>query len=88
MISTRQFLAAVGFAFVAAWIGFDNFGYAVLCLVGLVVFYVAGIYLEGAVDVDEIQSRLTGRDRGGSNAPTAPSPPPPPPRPRTQNRVH
>jgi hypothetical protein len=58
MISTRLFLAAVGFAFVAVWIG-TNFGDAVLCLVGAVVFYIAGIYLEGVIDVDELRERLT-----------------------------
>lgn len=88
MISTRQYLAAVGFAFVAAWIGFSNFGYAILCLVGAIIFYVAGVYLEGVVDLDQLQERLTGRSAGQPASRTPPAPAPPrPARPRSGPRV-
>jgi len=55
---TRNHLAAMlGFAFVAAWIGF-NFGYAVLCLVGAAAFYFVASFLEGGVDLGELQARF------------------------------
>lgn len=62
----KQFGALLGFLFVAAWIGF-NFGYAVLCLVGAALFYLVASYLEGDVDLVELQSRLS--PRGGIGAP-------------------
>lgn len=72
MITARQSLAALGFAFVAAWIGFSSFGYAILCLLGALVFYGAGTYLEGVIDTDVLRERLTGRP------PTTPANPQPP----------
>lgn len=60
MTDRRLFAAALGFAFVAAWIGF-NFGYALLCLVGAAVFYAAAGVLEGDVDLGELQARFTRR---------------------------
>jgi len=86
-MSQRQFLALLGFAFVAAWIGFD-FGSAVLCLVGAAVFAGVAAVLQGQVDLGELQQRVRsgagtqGPDPYGSPAPApAPSPAyPPPPR--------
>ena len=43
----------------AAWIGF-NFGYALLCLVGAAVFYLAASLLEGEIDLGELQVRPRG----------------------------
>lgn len=68
----KQFGALLGFLFVAAWIGFD-FGYAVLCLVGAALFYLVASYLEGDVDLVELQSRLS--PRGGIGAPAGPPQP-------------
>lgn len=74
-MTTKQFAAVLGFAFVAAWIGF-NFGYALLCLVGAGVFYLASNFLESSeLDLSEIQSRLGGGGGDGGQ-------PTPPPRPR------
>jgi hypothetical protein len=57
MTITRKNLAALlGFAFAAAWIGF-NFGYAVLCLVGAAVFYLAASVWEGELDLGELLQR-------------------------------
>lgn len=70
-MSTKQFAALLGFAFVAAWTGF-GFGYAVLCLAGAVSFYLAAGVREGEIDLAELQSRL-----GGAASPVAnPAPPP------------
>ena len=69
----KQFASVVGFAFVAAIIAF-NFGYALLCLLGAGAGYAVASYLEGSLDVGELQSRFNARDR----SPSAPPPPPPP----------
>jgi len=71
-MTPQQFGAVLGFAFVAAWTGL-GFGYAILCLVGAGVFYVAANFLEESdLDLSDIQSRLS---PGSSAQPTAPSPP-------------
>lgn len=70
MTDTKRFAAVMGFAFIAAWIGF-NFGYAVLCLVGAAAFYAAASYLEGDVDLAELQDRL-GRGGGEPRSPARP----------------
>ena len=57
MITLKHYLGLLGFLFVAAWIAF-NFGYAVLCLVGAVVFYAIGAFLEGEWNVSDVQSRM------------------------------
>lgn len=57
MITIKHYLALLGFLFVAAWIGFD-FGRAVLCLVGAVVFYLVGEVLQGELDLGEMQARM------------------------------
>jgi hypothetical protein len=66
MMNQKQLLAVLGFAFTAAWIGF-NFGYAVLCLVGAALFYAAGSVAEGELDLPEIQDRLRGGGGQGSS---------------------
>ncbi len=60
MMSSKQFAAALGFAFVAVWITL-SFGWAVLCLVGALAFYAAALLLERGFDLSEIQSRFGGR---------------------------
>jgi hypothetical protein len=62
MITPKHFAALMGFAFVAAWIGF-SFGEAILCLVGAVLFYYAAAVLEGDLDLGELQARLSGGQR-------------------------
>lgn len=57
-MNLKQFLALIGFLFVAAWIAFDNFGYAILCLVGAAVFYGIGAVLQGELDLGDMQSRI------------------------------
>jgi hypothetical protein len=76
MMSPGQFTAALGFAFVAIWIGFD-FAAAILCLVGALVFYLGGVLLLGQLDLADLQNRL--RTNLGQ---------PPPPRPPTPPRAH
>jgi hypothetical protein len=57
LINLKYYLGLLGFLFVAAWIAL-NFGDAVLCLIGAIVFYAVGSVLEGEVDLGEMQSRL------------------------------
>jgi len=57
MITLKHYLGLLGFLFVAAWIAFD-FGRAVLCLVGAVVFYLAGEVVQGELDLGEMQARI------------------------------
>jgi hypothetical protein len=79
-MNTRKYLAAVlGFAFVAAWIRF-GFGDAILCLLGAATFYAVASFLEGDLDLADLQSRLPS---SRTTTPTAP-----PPRPRPRPRVH
>lgn len=69
MITSKHLAAALGFAFVAAWIGF-SFGYAVLCLVGAGAFYLVAAYFEGELDLGELGDRLSpGRSSPGRQAP-------------------
>ncbi|MEJ7568497.1 MAG: hypothetical protein WKF41_09565 [Gaiellaceae bacterium] len=60
MMTSSQFAAALGFAFVAVWIAM-GFGSAVLCLAGAAVFYAVVLLVRGDVDLAEVQSRLGGR---------------------------
>lgn len=77
-MTTRKYLAAIlGFAFIAAWIGF-GLGDAVLCLLGAAIFYAVASFLEGDLDLVELQGRL----RSNQTNPTAPTP-----RPRPRARV-
>ena len=64
MMNLKQFLALLGFLFVAAWVAF-NLGYALLCLVGAALFYGIGAVLEGEVDLGELQTRMQS-GRGGT----------------------
>lgn len=75
-MSRSQFLALLGFAFVAAWIGF-GFGDAILCLIGAGVFYAAGAVVQGELDLGALQSRLQGRDAdvGAASAARRAAPP-------------
>jgi hypothetical protein len=57
MITLKHYLGLLGFLFVAAWIAFD-FGRAVLCLVGAVVFYLIGEVVQGELDLGEVQARI------------------------------
>lgn len=56
-MNIKQYLGLLGFLFVAAWIGF-NFGDAVLCIVGAVIFYAVGSVIEGELDLGELQARM------------------------------
>jgi hypothetical protein len=78
-MTTRKNLAALlGFAFVAAWIGF-SFGEAILCLLGAAIFYAVASFLEGDLDLADLQSRLSSNRTSTATAP--------PPRPRPGPRV-
>ena len=57
MINLKYYLGLLGFLFVAAWITL-NFGDAILCLVGAIVFYAVGSVLEGEIDLGEMQARM------------------------------
>jgi hypothetical protein len=57
VITLKHYLALLGFLFVAAWIAFD-FGQAILCLVGAVVFYLIGEVVQGELDLGEMQARI------------------------------
>ena len=59
-MTSTQFAAVLGFAFVAVWIAV-GFGSAVLCLVGAAGFYAAVLFLRGDLDLAELQSRFGGR---------------------------
>jgi hypothetical protein len=62
MIIDPKFVAAVlGFAFVAMWIAVD-FGAAVLCLVGAIVFWGIAAFVRRELDVAQIQSRFGQRE--------------------------
>ena len=71
-MTQKLFLGPLGFAFVAAWIGF-NFGYAILCLLGAGVFYAAASFTQGEVDLSDLQDRLRGGS-GGAGTPAQPGP--------------
>jgi hypothetical protein len=74
-MSRSQFLALLGFAFAAAWIGF-NFGYALLCLLGAAVFYAAGAVMGGELDLGELQSRLGSGGQASTPQPAQRAAPP------------
>jgi hypothetical protein len=64
LINLKYYLGLLGFLFVAAWITLD-FGDAILCLVGAIVFYAVGSVLEGEIDLGEMQARMQ-RSRGAA----------------------
>lgn len=68
MLTTKHFAAILGFAFAAAWIAF-SFGGAIVCLLAAGVFYAAAAFLQGDLDLAEVQSRL------GQSQPTQYPPP-------------
>ena len=57
MTTSKRFATLLGFAFAAAWIGF-GFGDAILCLLSAGAFYAVASYLEGDVDLAELQDRF------------------------------
>jgi predicted alpha/beta hydrolase len=59
MIRRKHLAALLGFAFVAAWVGF-SFGAAILCLLGAALFYYAAALVEGEIDLGELQARFSG----------------------------
>lgn len=61
-MNLKQFLALLGFLFVAAWIAF-NFGDAILCLVGAAIFAAVGALLQGEIDLTGVQQRVGGQPR-------------------------
>lgn len=73
-MSTKYFSALIGFAFVAAWIGF-SFGGALLCILGAAAFYAGAAMLAGEIDLGELQGRV---QRAQQPAPHSYVPPPPP----------
>ncbi len=78
-MTTRKYFAAVlGFAFVAAWIGF-GFGDAILCLLGAAISYAVVSFLDGDLDLTDLQGRL---DSARATTPTTTRP-----RPRERPRV-
>ncbi len=72
-MSSKQIAAVLGFAFVAVWITL-SFGWAVLCLIGALVFYLAAVLIERAMQSTDFVALA--RTWG-----SAQTPPPPPPRP-------
>lgn len=82
-MSPKHHAAVLGFAFVAAWIGF-GFGDAILCLLGAAAFWAGAAMLEGEIDLGALQSRAQGVTRA-PNPPTYP--PAPAPRPAATRRV-
>lgn len=77
-MSDRKFAAALGFAFVAAWVGF-GFLSAVFCLAGAAAFWAAAALVAGKLDIEELEERLTAardaafagsNERGGRRQPS------------------
>ena len=68
MMDSKRFAAAMGFAFVAAWIAF-SFGEALLCLLGAAACYAGAAVVQGELDLGELQDRLPNR----SGAPVPPT---------------
>lgn len=73
-MSTKHFSAFLGFAFVAAWIGF-SLGDALLCALGAAAAYAGAAMLAGEIDLGELQGRV---QRAQQPAPPSYVPPPPP----------
>ena len=71
-MSSKQFAAALGFAFVTVWITL-NFGWAVLCLIGALVFYVAAVLIARATQSTDFVALV--RTWGSVQTPSS-SPPP------------
>lgn len=71
-MSLKGLMALLGFAFVAAWIGF-GFGKAILCLLGAGLFAAIAAVAQGEVDLADVQDRLRGTR---APAPGTAAPPP------------
>jgi hypothetical protein len=56
-MSPKQFSALLGFLFVAAWVAL-SFGDALLCLLGAVVFHLAGAFYRRELDLTDLQQRI------------------------------
>jgi hypothetical protein len=71
-MTDRQFAALLGFAFVAAWAGF-NLGIALLCLLGAAAGWLALGVRDGSIDLGEVQERFSSSTRPdrGPSAPRA-----------------
>ena len=67
-MTLKPFAAAIGFAFVAAWIAF-GLGDAVLCLIGAAIFTAAAAYWQGELDLvglrDSLNQRASDVSRSG-----------------------
>ena len=61
IIDPKLVAAVLGFAFVAMWIAVD-FGAAVLCLVGAIVFWGIAAFVRRELDMAQIQSRFGQRE--------------------------
>lgn len=59
-MTSKHFSALLGFAFVAAWISFNDFSSALLCLLGAALFYAGGAVMQGELDLGDLQRRLRG----------------------------
>ncbi len=57
MINAKHVALLLGFAFVAVWLARD-FGDAILCLAGALLFYVVAAVLSGDLDLTQFQSRF------------------------------
>jgi hypothetical protein len=57
MIKATHIAAVLGFAFVAIWIAVD-FGAAVLCLIGALVFSAITAFLRGELNLTDLQDRF------------------------------
>lgn len=71
MINRKQSAAALGFAFAAVWAG-SGFVSALLCLVAAAAFYYAAAFLEGEVDLTEVQARFSAGPRAKATEPAKP----------------
>ena len=71
-ISSKQFAAALGFAYVAVWITL-GFGWAVLCLIGALTFYLAAVIIERAMQSTDLLAIFS-----SWGSPQTPNPPPRP----------
>ena len=53
-----QFAALIGFLFIAVWAALD-FGDAIACLLGTLVFYLAFALYTGALSLADLQQRVS-----------------------------
>ena len=56
-MTTKQAAAALGFAFVAAWVAF-GFGDAILCLIGAALFAAIAATWRGELDLEDLRDSL------------------------------